>query len=268
MGTVQVCASVLGIPVSESLLEKWRRWYSPALQPFPIDDVIAVERAQLPHRVMQPSDEVRDTFFLYQGEWAWLQENEFRALSAELRERLLASRRRATFPKPASRWPSELVAAGDGPLVRWVEAGCRPSLHRDVSDEIWLRCARTLPRARSLAGTFPADGSGANCFATILAAARGDVVDERWVQPDEFADWLQEETRPVRGTAHDADAGTVLVWRENGKLAHAAVTIGDGWALVKPSQSWSSPRIVRPACELIMGWRYPGTRLERHRIER
>src|SRR5699024_6587651 len=102
------------------------------------------------------------------------------------------------------------------------------------------------------------------------AAARGDVVDERWVQPDEFADWLQEETRPVRGTAHDADAdaGTVLVWRENGKLAHAAVTIGDGWALVKPSQSWSSPRIVRPACELIMGWRYPGTRLERHRIER
>src|SRR5690625_5795633 len=94
MGTVQVCASVLGIPVSESLLEKWRRWYSPALQPFPIDDVIAVERAQLPHRVMQPSDEVRDTFFLYQGEWAWLQENEFRALPAELRERLLASRRR------------------------------------------------------------------------------------------------------------------------------------------------------------------------------
>src|SRR5690625_2709203 len=86
MGTVQVCASVLGIPVSESLLEKWRRWYSPALQPFPIDDVIAVERAQLPHRVMQPSDEVRDTFFLYQGEWAWLQENEFRALPAELRE--------------------------------------------------------------------------------------------------------------------------------------------------------------------------------------
>src|SRR5690625_5793468 len=114
MGTVQVCASVLGIPVSESLLEKWRRWYSPALQPFPIDDVIAVERAQLPHRVMQPSDEVRDTFFLYQGEWAWLQENEFRALPAELRERLLASRRRATFPKPArsEEHTSELQSRG------------------------------------------------------------------------------------------------------------------------------------------------------------
>lgn len=268
MNTSQTGACVLGIAVSESLLEKWRRWCSPALQPFPFDDLSAAERAQLPHRVMQPSEEERDTFFLYQGEWTWLDENEFRALSADLRRRLLASRRRATSPKPVPRWPSELIAADDDPLIRWVETGCRPSLHREVSDETWLHSARTLPRARSLAGTFPADGSGANCFATVLAAAGDDVADERWVQLSEFADWLREETTPVRGTAHDTAAGTVLVWRENDELAHAAVTIGDGWALVKPSQSWSSPRIVRPARELIKGWRYPGTRLERHRIDR
>ena len=265
MGTDPVVAEVLGIPVEKSLLEQWRRWYSPALQPFPVDALPAGERSLLPSREVRPSAEVRDTFFLYRGTWAWLEEHEFHALPSELRQRLLAARRRATAPKPSPRWPRELAAAGDEPVLRRVEAGCRPSLQREVAEKTWARCTDILPRAQMLAGTFPAGGSGANCFAAVLSAAGEADADDRWMQTDEFGRWLEDETTPVQGTAHDMDPGTVLVWREHGELAHAAVTIGDGWALVKPSQSWSSPRIVRPVREVIMGWRYPGTRPERHR---
>ena len=96
MGTDPVVAEVLGIPVEKSLLEQWRRWYSPALQPFPVDALPAGERSLLPSREVRPSAEVRDTFFLYRGTWAWLEEHEFHALPSELRQRLLAARRRAT----------------------------------------------------------------------------------------------------------------------------------------------------------------------------
>ena len=36
----------------------------------------------------------------------------------------------------------------------------------------------------------------------------------------------------------------VFVWTEHGELAHATVTVGAGWMLTKPSQSWSSPRMI------------------------
>src|SRR5699024_12659793 len=112
-------------------------------------------------------------------------------------------------------------------LLRRVGAGCRASLQREVAEKTWARCTDILPRAQMLAGTFPAGGSGANCFAAVLSAAGEADADDRWMQTDEFGRWLEDEATPVQGTAHDMDPGTVLVWREHGELAHAAVTIGD-----------------------------------------
>lgn len=257
-------AGVLGIDVPDSLLDQWRGWYAPAVQPFPIERLDDGERALLPQRMLRPTPEVRDTFFLYRGPWAWLDEGEFRALPSGLRRRLLSARRQAMRPKPSPVWPSELAEAGDAPLWRWVEAGTPRSRHRDVTDQVWERCGQSLPHARALGGTFPAGGSGANCFATVLAAAGDTAAAERWVQGDEFGAWLRARTAPINSPASDGDPGTVLVWREHGALAHAAVTIGGGWALVKPSQAWCSPRLVQPTRELILCWRHPGTRMERH----
>jgi hypothetical protein len=266
MGTGRRSTRVLGIDVGSELLEKWRGWYAPERQPFPVDGLSKSDLAVLPEHEERPSDEVRDTFFLYHGHRRWLLEDEFRALDTGLRRRLRALRRRSMLPKPVPRWPSELAAVGDGPLIHWVEAACRPSRHLEVAEATWHRCSQQLPRARDLAGTFSAQGSGANCFGTVLAAAGDRTAEERWVQVDEFMTWLRSETEPVRGNDHDDEPGTVLVWRENGEVAHAAVTIGDGWALVKPSQSWSSPRLLIPARQAVLGWRYPGTRLARHRL--
>lgn len=266
MGTDRGDVRALGIDVGPELLEKWRRWYAPERQPFLVDGLSDSDLAALPEHEVRPSAEVRDTFFLYRGNRAWLVEDEFLALAPALRRRLRALRRRSMLPKPVPRWPSELAAGGDEPLIRWVETACRPSRHVEVSERTWRRCVRKLPFARQLAGTFSVQGSGANCFGTVLAAAGDRTAEDRWVQVEEFTTWLRSETSPVQGSAHDEEPGTVLVWRENGEIAHAAVTLGDGWALVKPSQSWSSPRLLVPARQVVMGWRYPGTRLVRHRL--
>src|SRR5699024_1367460 len=120
-------------------------------------------------------------------------------------------------------------------------------------------------RAASAAPHRPPPGDGANCFAAVLSAAGEADADDRWMQTEESGRWLEDERTPVQGTAHDMDPGTVLAWRAHGELAHAAVTIGDGWELVKPPQRRSSPTTVRPVRQVITGWRYPGTRPERHR---
>lgn len=258
--------STLGIDVPRELVARWKEWLAPPLQPFRTDILPGEIVTSLPRRTLVVTDEHRDTFFLYGGEWTWLEESEFTALPRSVQRTLLASQRRLTRPKPSPPWPSELADRGDAALIAWVEAGTRPSRHADVSLSTWTACEGVLPRARLLAGTFPTSGSGANCFSTVVAAAGDSTADDLWMQTEDFTQWLGDSTIPIHGTDADTLPGTVLTWTEHGTLAHAAVTIGDGWVLNKPSQSWSSPRLVWTARELILGWRFPGTRLTRHRI--
>lgn len=123
---------------------------------------------------------------------------------------------------------------------------------------MWQRARPLLPEAERLAGTFPLNGSGPNCFGNVLAAAGVPGADATRIFPETFQQWLDEHTEPVRGTTCDREPGTVLYWTEHDRLAHAAVTIGDGWLLNKPSQSWSSPRFVLAVTEVIHRWRSPG----------
>ncbi|MDL2344136.1 hypothetical protein QOL99_08220 [Deinococcus sp. MIMF12] len=81
------------------------------------------------------------------------------------------------------------------------------------------------------------------------------------MQRDPFEAFLAERTRPG---GRDDQPGTVLVWRNAaGAVEHAAVTLGGGWALHKPSQTWRSARVVLPVRDLIRGSRTPGWRLSR-----
>ena len=71
----------------------------------------------------------------------------------------------------------------------------------------------------------------------------------------------------VRPVLWNDDPGTVLVWRSpDGLVQHAAVTLGDGWALHKPSQGWMSPTKVLTVEECKASSREVGRRLERHRV--
>lgn len=261
-------AEVLGIGVDEALIDRWRGWFAPSMQPFRTDVLPAPVAAAVPIRQVEPAPEWTDTFFMYGGTWTWLCEDEFNSLRPSLRRSLLAARRRTVRPKSMPVWPSELARSGDDLMLRWVASGAvRPSRHQDVPAAVWKHAQPVLPGAERLAGTFPSRGSGANCFGTVLAAAGLDV-SEVQVGPDRFRVWLDEHTEPIHGTACDDHPGVIFVWTERGDLAHATVTIGGGWMLTKPSQAWSSPRLVYTVREAVNSWRYPDTRLSRHRLLR
>ncbi|QFG69572.1 hypothetical protein [Ornithinimicrobium pratense] len=255
--------SVLGIPVTGQQVERWLGYYCPGPQPFRTADLTQDQTQRVPTvDAVEVTDELRDTFFMYGGgPWTWLSENQHADLQPGLRTLLGAERRRRMHPKPAPAWPSDPMISAK--LVRWMEAGARPSLHALARSELRRASAGPLPRAAELAGTFPAR-SGPNCFGAVMAAA-GQSVEDDWIQLDQFQTWLDAATTPDRTRAGD-EGGQVLVWRQDGDLAHAAVTLPGGWSLHKQSQSWSNPIGVWTTDEIISSWRLLGVRLSRYQL--
>jgi hypothetical protein len=280
---------VLDLEVSLDLLGRWTTWLAPIRQPFFVED-----RRDWPEAGAPPpgemTAELRDTFKVWRlrerGEVVWFDEASFMAMSRGRRARLVREqerRRRGAvpsvrrwidlLPEDALRaqadghrfvwWPSLLAVSPTQVLERFVADEADATRHRGAAATTWGSCAAILPRARELAGTF-ADGSGPNCFGTVLAAAGVDGAAEDWVQQEAFEDWLARSC--ARGGT-DGDVGTVLVWRDSAaRPVHAAVTIGDGLALEKAAQTWWTPRIVASVDEVKRASRAPGQRLERHRV--
>ncbi len=285
--------AVLGIEASPDLLRSWAGWLAPDPQPFVVgaDDVWHEVEAR--QRAVTP--EVRTTFRLWGASAGsrllWLSEDRFQALPKNLRATLVreqVGQRRGNRPGvgavPSVRaWsdlldPGELRRQADGHRFVWwpslvavnpvailhrlVETDRLPSRHAEVTESTWHRCANTLPAARRLAGTWPT-GSNGCCFSTVMAAAGADdsaACDS--LEP--FVDWLATRCRSGGDTSRP---GTVLVWRNrDGDPVHAAVSIGDDWALEKPSDDWHSPRAVARVADVIRMSRSAGQRLERHTI--
>ncbi|MFE7405290.1 hypothetical protein [Isoptericola sp. NPDC057559] len=251
----------LDIDVPDALADRWSGWFAPARRPFVAPAALAA-RLRLPDERGGLVPEERDAFDLYgladDDAVVRLDRAAYRSLAPGLRTELAH--------QPAGpRWPDARTTER---LVRWVEEGCRPSRHDDVPGDVWERAAAAgLPRARELAGRFP-ERSGPNCFGTVMGAAGVEGAEREWMQRDPFERWLAERARPMpRGPRHDDEPGVVLVWRTPaGAVEHAAVTLGDGWALHKRSQCWFSPVKVLAVDGVKAGGRAPGRRLRRYRI--
>jgi len=283
--------SVLGVPVGGPLLARWRGWLAPDAQPFVVEEPSAFG-FQKDHG-SEVSPELRDTFKLWaiskDDPLTWLSEEEFTSLDRSSRAGLVRRQVRAGRGQvPAVRAWADLIdasvlrAQSDGHrfvwwpslitdeiltpvLTRVVERQRLPSRHEEVPEATWRSCEEVVPGARSLGGTF-AGGSGPNCFSTVMAASGQSEAGDAWVMQDQFQGWLGETTR--QGGA-DQDPGTVLVWMDSSDLAqHAAVTLGDGWALEKASQEWHSPRAVTAVGDVIRTARYPGNHLRRFTLNR
>ena len=279
---------VLGINVTPELLLHWTSWFAPQSQP------LLIPRGHRLESIGEPFDpqrnpEVRDTFEIYGEDERILHRSvDSKTFLASLRNdrailiRLQVELGRSVVPAIRS-WPhlssSDVIAAGDGRrflwwphlikghekevLIRYVEEGRLPSRHREVPDNVWNDLKFTLPGARSIAGSFPL-ASGPNCFGTVMAAAGVDGAAQKWTLREPFEEWLAQHS--VSGGS-DVKVGTVLIWRsESGLVEHAAVTLGGGWALHKPSQGWMSPVKVLHIPEVIRSARSNGRRLTRRRL--
>ncbi|GAA1719638.1 hypothetical protein GCM10009809_14280 [Isoptericola hypogeus] len=257
---------VLNIEVPASLAQRWRGWFAPPRQPYVLTPRQAEAVGALDDRG-RLSPELRDTFGLFgvpdDAVLGWIDEATFRAMSASDRAAVRqAQPERHHWPSAAD--PGRL----DARMVRWVEDGVRPSRHDAVPDAAWAHAAASgLPGARGLAGRFPA-ASGPNCFGTVMAAAGVAGAEHEWMQREPFERWLAERAVALpRRSRPDDHPGTVLVWRSPaGQVEHAAITLGDGWALHKPSQSWYSPVKVLTVDAVKASSRAAGRRLHRYRL--
>lgn len=268
-------------------MDRWRGWFAPEVQPFLVDG--ALRDAVGAGQTMSLSLEMQDTFLLYGEETMerviGLNRSEFDAMPRALRASLVryqATDGRRLVPSlrsvPASWraslredgdghrfvwWPNTLERYGDGPLLQFVADDLVTSRHEQVQESIWERARVVLPLAGHLVGTF-ADGSGPNCFGTVMAAAGVGDAAHTWMLREPFEAWLAEATRPG---GDEAQPGTVMVWRDrHGTVQHAAVTLGGGWALHKPSQGWMTPRKVLSVQEVKQRARQVGRRLSRRTI--
>lgn len=287
---------ILGIDVAPERLSRWVEYLAPDPQPFVVagddhrwDDV--------GEHGLPLSPEVRDTFRLWAApagsSLLWLSSTAFHALASDERAALVreqVARRAGDRPGvgrvPTVRawrdvlgadrlraeadghrfvwWPELLDGRADLVLARLVAEARLPSRHAEVSGSVWAACASILPGAEAIAGSWPPLDAPANCFSTVMEAVGDEPVG---VHDDVaiFDAWLRRRTRPSRDS-RSSGLGTVLVWRIDGEAVHAAVELGAGWALEKPSQEWHAPRAVVRTTDLIEVTRTRGQRLERHTL--
>ncbi|MEV6288046.1 hypothetical protein [Kribbella sp. NPDC051770] len=280
---------IAGIALSDDLLGRWVDWLAPDRQPFYVTARQAADW-ELPLSDEEPDRQLRDTFLSYAVDsrlrCSWLSESAFSDLPRKVRAGLVRAQvvhERAAVPTVRAWrgvlgdeirgqadghrfvWWKSLLGDPGAVLPRVVMQDIGPSRHREVAAVVWREAEVVLPRARELAGTFP-DGSGPNCFGTVMAAAGIEGAENEWMQRAPFDEWLERSTS--RG-GRDGVPGTVLVWRSADRaVQHAAVTIGAGWALHKPSQSWMTPRKIRTTGEILRATRTAGWHLHRHTMHR
>ncbi len=280
---------VLGIDVDDMRLRSWRAWLAPPRQPFFVGPGGRWSNRAQSTGSLTPEE--RDTFKVWRMKSEhrramWLNEQEFFALPRNDRADLVRSQvhlERGAVPS-VRRWsdlmdPALLRHQADGHRFVWwphlLDDHAAAIVARHVSDEgtasqhlhvparVWRDAEGILPGARALAGTFPRS-SGPNCFGTVMAAAGVSGVEDEWILTAPFLNWLAAACRPG---GSDDEPGTILMWRDrNGTPNHAAVTLGEGWALEKPAQTWWTPRCIVQSRDVIQSTRSPGLRLERHQI--
>lgn len=270
---------VLNIPVPPGLLERWRGWLAPERQPFFLTgaEARALNLPTVPRAEAVLTPQERDTNTVWAvpagaDRVAWLTPAEWAALPQRTQRDLLRLQvRHGRGNVPLGQHYADLLP-GLQPgrflwtpghltpevLARVVGRGQAPCQRAEVPEGVWAQAQSVLPRARELAGTF-STGPG-NCFGTVMGAAGVPNAENEWMQREPFEAFLAKRSRPG---GQDDRSGTLLVWRSERGIEHAAVTLGGGWALHKPAQTWWTPRVVRPVRDLIRDWRTPGQRLTR-----
>ena len=274
---------ILNIPVTPAELGRWRGHLAPPRQPFFLSraDAERLDLPATPRSLLQLTPEERDTFTLWAVDQAadqvtWLSPAQWAALPPAGRRELLRLQVRAGRGNvPLGRHFADLLPSLAPGRFLWQRDHLTPAVlarlvsragvacqREAVPPAVWEAARPLLPCARELAGTFP-QGSAGNCFGAVMGAAGLNGAEHEWMQRDPFEAFLRERAR--RG-GQDEQPGTLLVWRSERGVEHAAVTLGGGWAFQKAAQTWWTPRVVLPVAEVKRTNRVRGWRLERWQL--
>lgn len=152
--------------------------------------------------------------------------------------------------------------------VQWLMPAEQPYVVPRDEAVVWLdrRGARALPvavrRAQPTPHRWPARDDAANRTRAVAYVERDRAPSRH--RDVSAATWAA--AAPTLPRARDL-AGTVYVWRDAGGVpAHAAVSLGDGWAMHKESQGWMSPVTLLPIRCVILGGRRSAHRVHRYHL--
>lgn len=119
---------------------------------------------------------------------------------------------------------------------------------------------RQNPALSQLCNTFVVN-SGANCFATTIAATTSSVASAHttsklWLHQAPFLRQLSALGYTESSRIHEDRYDTILIfWDEQNQAQHACYCLGDGIALNKNSQAWYHPRELVKVSDVIADWK-------------
>ena len=284
---------IAGCALVSSTFIRWQQHFAPAAQPFFVSDQLARKLPAWPCFTRKEfarsgvSLSLHDTFTTYNvaedAVWVvWLTFGAFSSLPQAVQAELLAEQR--DFGRGGVFGVGKFVGVLEpgtlatlnlnGLFVWWTESWTRlfeaercrvlrafaetdrlPCRRHDLEPDDWQRIASVLPGARELAGTFLPD-SGGNCLGTVMASFGEPAVAELWVHPEPFERWLGAFSPLLK--ASEPVLGDVLVWRNSGRVQHAAVSLGKGYVFHKEAQGWFAPRQVMKLGDTLQRWRDDG----------
>jgi hypothetical protein len=143
-------------------------------------------------------------------------------------------------------------------LEKFISEDRQGCLSSTLGKSEWQAISKHYPAVKHLVGFV--SKSGANCFATTLAAMLGvgqaKSVSSLWLQRETFLRAVKEHGyQPSDREVNTAlPGGSILLWQNHRGLQHACFHLGDGLVFNKDAQAWFAPRQILELESVLDAW--------------
>jgi hypothetical protein len=262
---------VLGLPLSDSILQTWSSHMVFALEPLFLPFELAqhfdvpLTRAEFGQWIRLQPLEYADAYQPWQatGDWVVLADTppDLPAISAAV----VQSGRGLVFPLEVAKdfgVPQKFLerdSSNEQFILRFDAWNALPQEQR-FAWLCWYVSQDALsssqhPEWAELVGGQPR--SGANCFSTALLGHDPTLQGiPDWLQPQTLLRILEQRGYAEQDSSH-LKPHDVLVWKAGEKVVHASAYLGNGLVLNKDSQAWYSPRQLVSLELLLERWNEP-----------
>jgi hypothetical protein len=267
---------LLGLPLSDSILQTWSENMVFALEPLFLPFELAQQfdvsltRAEFGQWLRLQPLEYADAYqpWAAASEWVVLAERVPVSLLPDINAAVVQSKRGLVFPLELARSFAvpEIFLERDSSDDRYI---LRLEAWKSLTQEqrfAWLcqyvsqdavPCRSSqYPQWAGLVGWQAK--SGANCFSMALLGHDPTLQGiPDWLQPQTLMRLLEQRGYIENESDFPLEPHDVLVWKNREQVVHASAYLGDGLVLNKDSQAWYSPRQVLRLETLLERWNEP-----------